>query len=361
MFKQNNKTVITTLMVPIISIIMGFVLGALVMLFFGYNPWLAYDAMITTVITSPYFFGEALRQATILTLTGLGFTIAYQAGFFNIGLPGQMLLGWLSTIWVALAFPDWPRLLLVSASILVGLLVGALYSSIAGFLRAYFGTNEVIVTIMLNYIALHLTNYLIRTHLATGNTTDSIGPNASIHFEWLTNLTSGSRLNLGIFIVLVVVVLFWFYMNKTTSGFEIRAVGLNKDAAQYAGMSAKKNIILSMFLSGALAGLAGAIQGLGTFGNIFTQTSLPSEGFNGMAVALLGLGNPLGTFLASILFGILNVGSAFMPQQAGVPDELASVIIAAIIFFVGSNFAIRWALRKLMGTNKKENKGDQVV
>ena len=340
MFKQEN-TMLNKLIVPLISILFGFILGALVMLLFGYNPIDAYNAMLTSVLTNPYFFGEALRQAVVLTFTGLGFNMAYQAGFFNIGIAGQMLLGWLTSIWFALMFPDLPRLLSVPLFLIIGLLAGAIWAGIAGFLRAYFGTNEVIVTIMLNYTALHFSNYMIRNVLATGNRTALVGENASLALGWLSALTGGSRLNLGLFLALAAVILYWFTMKHTTVGFELRAVGLNKDAAEYAGMSSKKNIILSMFLSGALAGLGGAIQGLGTFRNIFVQSALPTEGFDGIAVALLGLGNPFGTFLASILLGILDIGAGFMPNSAGVPDELADVIVASIIFFIGANYIIR--------------------
>lgn len=287
MLRQDNKHWLSSLSVPLISIICGFILGAIVMLIFGYNPIKAYDAMIMSVFKNPYFFGEALRQATVLTFTGLSFNIAYQAGFFNIGVAGQLLMGWMTSIWLGLLLPELPRVVMLPILLLVGAVFGALWSAIAGVLKAYFGTNEVIVTIMLNYTALHATNHLIRNVIATGNISDRVGVNASLAAGWLTSLTNGSRLNIGLFIAIAVVALYWFVMKHTTVGFELRAVGLNKDAAEYAGMSAKKNIILSMFISGALAGLGGAIHGLGTFGNIFTQGHLPPEGFDGIAVGLL--------------------------------------------------------------------------
>lgn len=197
MLTQNNNR-LNNLMVPILSIILGIIFGALLMLLFGYNPLTAYQAMLEGVFTSPYFFGEALRQATILTFTGLGFAIAFQAGFFNIGIAGQLLVGWVSAIWVALTLPDLPRIVLVTLSLLVGIVAGAIWAGIAGALRAYFGTSEVVVTIMLNYTALHVTNYLIRNVLSTGNTTERVGENASLRIDWLTNLTAGSRLNLSL-------------------------------------------------------------------------------------------------------------------------------------------------------------------
>ncbi|GAB2492188.1 ABC transporter permease [Alkalibacterium psychrotolerans] len=353
---SNNR--LNNLLVPILSIIMGFIFGALLMLFFGYSPIAAYQAMLSGVFTSAYFFGEALRQATVLTFTGLGFAIAFKAGFFNIGIAGQLLIGWVSAIWIALAFPDLPRIILITLSLLVGIIFGAIWAGIAGALRAYFGTSEVIVTIMLNYTALHLTNYLIRNVISSGNTTERVSENASLRLDWLSNLTAGSRLNVGFFIAIIVVVLYWVFMTQTTAGFEVRSVGLNPHASSYAGMSATKNIILSMVISGALAGLGGAIHGLGTFGNIFTQSGLPHVGFNGIAVALLGLGNPIGIFFSAILFGVLDVGAGFLPNRAGVPDEMASIVIAAIIFFVGANYLIRVVLEKVQ-TNKQATEGGE--
>ncbi|WP_228587947.1 ABC transporter permease [Alkalibacterium sp.] len=358
MLTKNNEKLYNFL-VPILSIVLGFIFGAILMLFFGYNPILAYQAMFNGVLANPFFFGEAMRQATVLTFTGLGFAIAFKAGFFNIGVAGQVLVGWVTSIWVALAFPDLPRILLLTLSLTAALLVGAVWAGIAGVLRAYFGTNEVIVTIMLNYIALYLTNYLIRNVISTGgNTTERVGPNASLRVDWLTQLTQGSRLNAGLFIAIIVVALYWVFMTQTTAGFEVRAVGLNRFASTYAGMSAPRNIILSMFLSGALAGLGGAIHGLGTFGNIFTQSGLPGVGFNGIAVALLGLGNPVGIFFSAILFGVLDVGSGFLPNRAGVPDEMAEIVIAAIIFFVGANYLIRFLFEKVK-TKKTATEGGE--
>lgn len=344
--KGKSKSIITALGVPFLSIFLGFIVGAIIMLIFGYNPLQAYGIMFQGVFGSPYFLGEALLQASVLTFTGLAFAIANKAGFFNIGVAGQFLAGWLAAVWFGLSFPDIPRIFMVPLILLVGTVVGALYAGIAGFLRAYFGTSEVIVTIMLNHTMVQISNYMTNFVIGSGNRTDVVGPNASLQVDFLTNLTGGSRLNMGIFIALIVVILYKIFMDQTTMGFEIKAVGLNPDAAQYAGMSAKKNIMLSMLISGGLAGLGGVISGIGTFGNMFVQSGLPSEGFNGIAVGLLGMGNPIGIFLSSLLFGILEVGSKFMPTQAGIPDELSEVVIAAIIFFVGANYIIRLVLDK---------------
>lgn len=335
------------LSVPLLAVLFGFLVGAIIMLIFGYNPIEAYSHMIFGVFASPYSIGETLTQATLLIFTGLAFDIANKAGFFNIGLSGQFLIGWLSTIAFALQFPDLPRLILVPLSLGVGTIAGALYAGIAGFLRAYFGTSEVIVTIMLNHTMLQISNYLTNFVIGTSSRTEKVSENASLALDWLTELTNFSRLNIGFFIALIVVAVYWYFMKYTTTGFEIKAVGLNPDAAEYAGMSAKRNIILSMLISGGLAGLGGAINGLGTFGNIFVIGALPNEGFNGIAVALLGLGNPIGIVLAAILFGILNTGAPFMATRAGVPDEMAVIVTASIVFFVGAYYLVEWIFEKI--------------
>lgn len=334
------------LSVPLLAVLFGFIVGAIIMLIFGYNPISAYSEMILGVFASPYSIGEALTSATLLVFTGLAFDIANKAGFFNIGLSGQFLAGWLSTIAFALQFGDLPRLVLVPLSLAIGTIAGALYAGIAGFLRAYFGTSEVIVTIMLNHTILQISNYLTNFVIGTSSRTEMVSDNASLSLEWLTQITNFSRLNMGIFIAVLVVILYSIFMKYTTTGFEIKAVGLNADASQYAGMSTKKNIILSMLISGGLAGLGGAINGLGTFGNIFVIGVLPAEGFNGIAVALLGLGNPIGIVLSALLFGVLQTGAPLMASRAGVPNEMSQIVIASIVFFVGAYYLVEWLFEK---------------
>lgn len=243
-------------------------------------------------------------------------------------------------------------------AIIVGAVAGALAAAIPGFLRAYFGTSEVIVTIMLNYILLYTGNHIANnvmkpSIMANKGITKMIGANASLRSPFLTSISDGSRLNIGIFLAFIFLILVWFLMKKTTLGFEIRSVGLNPFASEYAGMSSKRTIILSMMISGTLAGLGGAVQGLGTFQNFFIQNTSLSIGFDGMAVSLLGAGSSIGILLSALLFGMLKLGGQGMPLIAGVPTELVDVVIAAIIFFVGISYLIRFLLAKASGSKKK--------
>lgn len=350
-----NKGLVKNLAVPVISVIFGLLLGAIVMLVSGYDPIEGYSAMLNGAFGRPYNVGEVFRLASPLILTALGFSVAYTAGFFNIGLAGQALCGWVMAITLAQSFPDLPKVILLTLCIVGGAVAGGLYAGIAGFLRAKFGTSEVIVTIMLNYVILYVSNHLVRNVLTTDkDATEMISQNASLRMPFLQELTGGSRLNGGIFIALIAIVVIWILMKKTTAGFELRSVGINPDASEYAGMSSNKNIILAMMIAGALAGLGGVLEALGTFQNLYVMNAVPEIGFDGMAVSLLGNGHPLGILVSAILFGILKIGGLSMPG-AGIPKEIVEIVIASIIFFVGASYVIRFLLDKF---KKETPKGE---
>lgn len=223
------------------------------------------------------------------------------------------------------------------------LMAGGIVGAIPGILRAYLGTSEVIVTIMMNYIVLYVGNAFIhafpKDFMQSTDSTIRVGANATYQTPWLAELTGNSRMNIGIFFAIIAVAVIWFMLKKTTLGFEIRAVGLNPHASEYAGISAKRTIILSMIISGALAGLGGAVEGLGTFQNVYVQGSSLAIGFNGMAVSLLAANSPIGILFAAFLFGVLQVGAPGM-NAAQVPSELVSIVTASIIFFVSVHYLI---------------------
>ena len=341
-------------LVSLLSVLIGLLFGAIVMVAFKYDPIAGYKALLEGAVGNPFNIGQTIRAATPLILTGLGFSIAYTAGFFNIGLSGQALFGWLASVWVGLALPDQPKIIVLPLAILVGMLAGALFAAIPGILKAYFNTSEVIVTIMLNYVSVYLTDFIIRNVITQqADATPMIGDNASLTIPKLSELTNFSKIHGGIFIALIMVVLVYIFINRTTLGFELKSVGMNKFAADYAGMNAKRNIILAMVLSGALAGLGGVMNGLGEFKNIFlTNGVAPAIGFDGMAVALLGALNPFGIILSSLLFGGLQTGSTFMSFSAKVPQEIVGIVTASIIFFVGANYIIRYFIERRQGKSK---------
>lgn len=344
--------------VPLFSVLFGLIVGAIIMLVFGYNPISGYIALISSAFGSMQDIGGVLTQMTPLILTALGFTVASTAGFFNIGLSGQALAGWVGAVWYALSFPDMPAFVMIPSALILGTALGAVAGLIPGWLRAQFGASEVIVTIMMNYILLFLGNNILQNTMAksikeSAETTKQVGHNASLQLKWLTDLTQGSSVSTGIFIALIMIVVVWFVMKKTTLGFEITAVGLNPDAAKYAGVSAKRTAVVAMAISGGLAGLAGTIEGLGNYLNFFTQNSSPSIGFDGMAVALLGGGSYLGILGAAALFSVLKIGGLGMPMSSGVPFELVDIVIASIIFFVGANYLIRLIQKRIKAMDEK--------
>ena len=344
--------------VALFSVLFGLIVGAIIMLVFGYNPISGYIALISSAFGSMQDIGGVLTQMTPLILTALGFTVASTAGFFNIGLSGQALAGWVGAVWYALSFPDMPAFVMIPSALILGTALGAVAGLIPGWLRAQFGASEVIVTIMMNYILLFLGNNILQNTMAksikeSAETTKQVGHNASLQLKWLTDLTQGSSVSTGIFIALIMIVVVWFVMKKTTLGFEFTAVGLNPDAAKYAGVSAKRTAVVAMAISGGLAGLAGTIEGLGNYLNFFTQNSSPSIGFDGMAVALLGGGSYLGILGAAALFSVLKIGGLGMPMSSGVPFELVDIVIASIIFFVGANYLIRLIQKRIKAMDEK--------
>lgn len=350
---HNKKEKMMNIAVPLISILMGFILGAIIMLIFGYNPIEAYSAMFECAFSTPRNIGEILVMAAPLIFTALGFSIANSAGCFNIGLPGQALCGWVAATYTAFSLPtDTSKAVMITACVLTGALAGAIAGLIPGLLRAYFGTSEVIVTIMMNYIILYTSTHLVNdvmpaTWISNKGVTNQIPEAARLQTDWLASISQGSRLNIGIFLALIAILLFWFIMKKTTLGFEIRSVGLNPHAAEYAGMNSKRTLTMAMTISGALAGIGGMIYGMGTFGYFFQQNASLSIGFDGMAVSLLGSGSAIGILLSALLFSVLKIGGQGMPLYTPVPTELVDIVIAAIIFFIGINYLIRFIIKKM--------------
>ncbi|MQW23843.1 MULTISPECIES: ABC transporter permease [unclassified Lactococcus] len=347
------------ILVPIIAILAGFVLGAIIMLIFGFNPIWGYEDLFISALGNSRAIGETIQTAGPLILTALAFAVAMKAGLFNIGMSGQALSGWLFSMWFALSFPDIPRVLMIPLVIIIGMVFGALMGLIPGVLRALLGTSEVITTIMLNYVILYFSTYVVHNMMAKKiimstsiDQTNPVSANATFRASWLSNLTDNSTLNIGIFIALIALVIMAVVFSKTTLGYEINAVGLNPDASEYAGISSKRTIILSMVVAGALAGLGGVVYGFGYMQNFVVQSSSLDIGFNGMAVALLGGNNPIGILFAGLLFSVLQTGAPGMMTDQ-IPPQIIQVVTASIIFFIAIKFVIEVILPK---TKKKGEK-----
>ena len=339
------------ILVPAVAIFLGLLVGAIVMLFSGYDPVQGYIALWDGIFGSSYSIGETIRQISPYILAGLAVAFAFRTGLFNIGVEGQLIVGWFAAAYVGMAF-ELPTIIHLPLALIAAALAGALWGLIPGILKATLRVHEVIVTIMMNYIALHVVNALIKTISGGSFKLDKINQTASLRSEFLSKLTDFSTLHYGIIIALIMVAVMWFILEKTKTGYELKSVGFNEEASRYAGMNTNKNIVLSMVISGAFAGLGGAMEALGTFGNISSMGGFTGIGFDGIAVALLGANTPLGVIFGATLFGSLKYGSNNMPNAAGIPVEIVSIVIALIIFFVASGYIIRVVLNR-MGKKKE--------
>lgn len=341
--------------IPVVSIIIGLLLGALIMLIGGYDPLLAYESLVTKIFGSSYDFGEALRTIVPLVMCGLAVGIAFRAGLFNIGVDGQIIMGSLGALIVGTKL-SLPPLLHAVVAVIFGAILGGLWGALVGYIKAKRGINEVITSIMFNFIALYFSHYMIRTFMPQAGTQRSamIQESASIQIGWLSQLMGGARIHWGFLITILAVIFYHIYLNRTKWGYELRAVGLNPDAAEYAGMKVSNVIVRTMFISGVFGGLVGTFEVLGVFKYIAINSVTSGLGFDGIAVALLGGNSALGVLLSGMLIGALTYGSQGMSFGAEVPGEIIRMVIGFIIFFVAAPGIVKLFFRPL--TNKMKKK-----
>lgn len=324
----------------LMAILVALIVGVLVISWFGKNPWLAYWHLFNGAFGSWTNFGETLVYVSPLILTGLSIAVAFRCGLFNIGAEGQYIMGMMGAAWMGTVFTGLSPWINIPLTMLTGALAGALWGALPGFFKAKYGAHEVISTIMMNYISLYFVGYLVNRVLIAppGNSpvTRMISDSAK-----LTRLLPPSRANTGIFVALAFLVVIYLFLWKTKWGYEIRAVGLNKEAARYAGINVTRNIVLSMVVSGGLAGLSGALQIQGIQYRFVDLFSFPGYGFDGLAVALLGNNHPLGVLGGAILFGAMNCGALKMQSVAGIPKYLIGVMQGIIILFIGADYLLK--------------------
>lgn len=346
------------LSVPVGSVIFAFVVGGIVVLVTGGNPFLAYQSLICGGFGAFCFGGEnpalqisnTIVFATPLILTGLAVAVAFRAGLFNIGAEGQLVMGAIVTTALGIRLASWPAWALLPLVLLAGTAAGALWGGLAGVLKAVTGAHEVVTTIMLNYIALWFMRYLIvggpleAPHAFSA--TSPIGPGARLP----TLLPQSNDLiifglpssvygaHTGIFVALAAAVVFTFLLRRTALGYELRAVGQSQRAARYAGVSVRRTIIVTMLISGAFAGLAGAVRVAGVDHNLTDIYFSDTTGFDAIAVALLGQTVAIGVVLSAILFGALHAGGSVMQSDAGISSNLVLVLEALILFSLAANF-----------------------
>jgi len=291
---------------------------------------------------NPFF--ESLNQSTPYIFAGLAVALGFRVGLFNIGAEGQLFIGATTTVVAAIFLKGLPAIIHVPISLLAGFVGGGLWGFIPGWLKAATGGHEVINTIMMNYIAFRLSEFLLRGPLQDPNGFTPVSAPIEDSAKLLRFFENPIRFHIGFFIALLFAYLAYLLLFKTTWGFTLRTVGANPRAAKYAGMSIVKSTVLAMFLSGGLAGLAGANEVLGVNHNLAVAFS-SGYGFDAIALALLGKSHPAGVVLAAIMFGFLRNGAIQMQLTAGIPIDIISVLQAAILAFIAAPAIIRTMYR----------------
>lgn len=346
------------LIIALLAVLFGLMAGAILMLVTGHNPLTGYMYLFQGGLRSPERIGNTIATATPLIFTGLSVAFAFRTGLFNIGAAGQMLFGGFCATAVGLTL-DASRPVLLLSMILAGFIGGALWAFIPGLLKAKYNVHEVVSTIMMNWVAYWTIYYLVPAYFKGDfleTESRQLPAAASLREPFLSQLFGGSYINLGLFVALISVFVIAFIINKTTLGYELKAVGFNRHAAEYAGVKVNQGIILSMLISGGLAGLGGVAQYAGNASNLQIGV-LPAQGFDGIAVALLGANAPLGVLAAALFFGILYAGKGFMNAMTSIPPEIADSIIAIIIYFAATSVLFERLLRKYKKGSSNKNFG----
>ncbi|MFN2363510.1 MAG: ABC transporter permease [Halarsenatibacteraceae bacterium] len=338
--KNNLKEILFNILVLLGSFIIALIFGSIILLIAGVNPLVAYHAMIIRPISSVYGLSEAVVRAIPLMMVGIGISIAFRSKMINIGGEGQIQLGAIAAGAAALALPGLPKFILIPIVILVGFTAGGIWGGLAGWMKAKLSVNEVLSTVMLNYIAFQIYLYLIRGPLidpselawGTGVPQTARMPDSSL----FQRLIQGQRIHSGIFIAIIIAFLVYFLLWRTTFGFRLRAVGEEPKAANYAGVKVDKYLVLAMILSGGLAGIAGSIEVIGVHHRVLEGLSA-NYGFSGIVVALFGRLHPLGVIPASFFFGLLLIGAEMMQRAVDIPSALVISIQGLVILAVVSS------------------------
>jgi simple sugar transport system permease protein len=317
---------------PIAAIAVALLASGVILLLAGYNPLEAFQVMWEGAFGDTRAITEVLLNATPLILIGAGLTVAFRCSMWNIGAEGQLYAGAVAGTIGGIALAGLPGIILIPVVLLLGMVGGALWGMLAGYLKVRFGASEIVTTIMLNFIALIGTSYLV-----TGPMIEEAGkyPQTAQIAEaaWLPRFLPPTRLNIGFILAVALAVLIYFLIFKTSIGYAIRAVGTNPEAARYAGINVSGNILLAMGISGGTAGLAGAVVVAGLTYRLYQQIS-PGYGFTAIAVALLANNHPIGVIFTGILFGALSSGSEVMQMNAKIPSVLVFVIQGLVILSV---------------------------
>ena len=374
------KTLVKILKKPVtatfIAIFLGFVVSAIVLSMAGYNSIDAFSALFNGIFSKPKYISNTIIKATPIILTGLSVAFAFKTGLFNIGAEGQYIIGTIASTIVGIKL-NLPAILQIPIVIMAGVIAGAIFGGIVGVLKAKFGIHEVITSIMLNWIALYLSNFIVSTdvfHQPDSTSTYMINESgfttilgnwktsdAGIEFlsqhKWLSEVLLKTDVNIGIVVAIIMAILISILLYKSAKGYELRAVGLNKDAAEFAGINVNRNIVQSMVIAGALSGLAGALAITGTAPHkLSTMAAFENNGFNGLSVALIAGSSPIGCIFGGILYGGLLYGGQSIQSAIGAPSEIINIMIGTIVFFVALTKVVPALADRLLKRGEKNVK-----
>lgn len=311
--------------------------GAVIILIVGENPLTVYATLLRGAFGTPERIAGSLLQATPIITCGVAACIALRGGLFNIGVEGQLYVGAFAAAWVGFAF-QMPPVVHAIVGLAAGMVAGAMWIAIPAIMRARYKANEVVSTILMNYVAVLLTSYLtIEVFKRPGGWSETAPIAETAH---LMKLIDGSRVNLGLIIALVAAVLLHLFLTRTSPGYSVSAMGSNPRFAEYGGVKVKRNIVLVLLASGAVGGLAGGVETLGVH-HRFMEGFAPGFGFDGVIAALLANGHPLGVVLVALFFGALRAGSLLMEVETSASREIITVIQAFIILCVSAQFLFR--------------------
>lgn len=332
------QPILLSILSPLIAVVAALLVGAGLILLAGANPIAAYTALFQESLSTYFGFGNTLTKMAPLLLTSLGVLVALRAGQFNIGGEGQIYLGALGSAIAGLYIKGLPALIHIPLALLAGFLFGAVWGLIPGYLKAVRGINEVITTLLLNYIAINFVSYLVHDPLmapgAPSPYTSMIAKSAQLPI-----ILPQSLAHAGILLGLVVAVVLWVLLVRSPFGYQTAAVGLNPIAARYGGISVERTIMLVMALAGGLAGLAGSSEVMGLKYRLFEQVS-PGYGFDAIAIAFLSRGSVLGVVLTSLFFSALRSGANVMQRSAGVPVTIVYAIQGLTVLFIAISLVV---------------------
>lgn len=344
-------------LLPLFAVLAALAVGAVLLLLVGANPIEAYGALLYGAFGSVNGLAQVITKATPLLIVALGICIAFRGGVINIGGEGQIIVGALAAAALALSMPNLVWLLLLPLTLLAGVLAGGLWGGVPGVLKARLGVNEILTTVMMNQIALQLMNFLLRgpmldpEQIAAGT---NIPQSAALpESAWLARLIPRTLVHSGAILAVVLAILVYILLWRTTIGYRIRAVGLNPAAARYAGIPVQFYLALSLILSGAFAGLAGAVEVTGVHHRMLEGLS-GGYGFSGIVAALFGKLHPLGAIPASFLFGALLVGADRMQRAVQVPSALVIALQGLVVLFVvASGLLVRRRARRRVSDERE--------